>query len=283
VSHGITTPIDVVKTRQQVDSELKEKGMIKSTLRIINTEGLRALLAGLGPTTVGYLFEGAVKFGVYEVLKPAVGRFLAWSSAVASARYLDSKILGFIICGSISGFAASVILCPMEALRIRLVAEPDFAPGGGVEGGMRMLKSEGVVGMWKGMKAMMCKQVPYTVTKNVSFDFFTTLAYSTMTSWGCVMTAKMKFAIPLLSAMTASFLSCISSQPGDMLLSVVNAHEGNQKTSEFIKGILKDDGIGGFFRGIRARFLHVGLIVTAQLLIYDFAKRLCGIAATGSV
>lgn len=283
VSHALTTPIDVVKTRQQIDPELKEKGMVKSTMKIIKNDGVGALLAGLGPTTWGYLFEGSVKFGIYEVLKPVVRRFLVWSAAASSVPSLDSKILGFLMCGTASGVAASAMLCPMEALRIRLVAEPDFAPGGWVDGGMKMLKQEGVRGMWKGMSAMLSKQVPYTVTKNVSFDFFTTMVYSAVRSSGQVLTANMKFAIPLCSAMVASVLSCISSQPGDMLLSAVNAHEGEKTTRDFFRDILKEDGIPGFFRGIRARFLHVGLIVTVQLLIYDFVKRLVGIAATGSV
>jgi len=283
VSHGLTTPIDVVKTRQQIDPELKEKGMVKSTMKIIKNDGLQSLLAGLGPTTWGYLFEGAIKFGIYEVLKPVVRRFLTWAAAVSSIQSLNSKTLGFFMCGTVSGIAASVMLCPMEALRIRLVAEPDFAPGGWVEGGMKMLKYEGVRGLWKGMSAMMSKQVPYTVTKNVSFDLFTTMVYSAVKSSGQMLTANMKFAIPLMSAMMASVLSCISSQPGDMLLSAVNAHGGDKRTRDFARDILKEDGIGGFFRGMRARFLHVGLIVTVQLLIYDFVKRLVGIAATGSV
>mmetsp|Transcript_57670 Transcript_57670/g.172068 ORF Transcript_57670/g.172068 Transcript_57670/m.172068 type:complete len:306 (-) Transcript_57670:204-1121(-) len=271
------------QTRQQIDPELKEKGMVKSTMKIIKNDGLQSLLAGLGPTTWGYLFEGAIKFGIYEVLKPVVGRFLTWAAAVSSIQSLNSKTLGFFMCGTVSGIAASVMLCPMEALRIRLVAEPDFAPGGWVEGGMKMLKYEGVRGLWKGMSAMMSKQVPYTVTKNVSFDLFTTMVYSAVKSSGQMLTANMKFAIPLMSAMMASVLSCISSQPGDMLLSAVNAHGGDKRTRDFARDILKEDGIGGFFRGMRARFLHVGLIVTVQLLIYDFVKRLVGIAATGSV
>jgi len=44
---------------------------------------------------------------------------------------------------------------------------------------------------------------------------------------------------------------------------------------------MKQDGIAGFFVGIKERFVHVGMIVTLQLLIYDYAKRLVDIAATG--
>jgi len=282
-SHSITTPIDVVKTRQQVDPGLKEKGMIKSTLKIVRKEGPQALLAGLGPTAFGYLMEGAVKFGVYEVLKPAVSRCLISAAEITSIAWINSRILGYIICGTMSGIAAAAILCPMEALRIRLVAEPDFARKGWIHGGVTMLKSEGIVGLFKGMVPMLFKQVPYTVTKNVSFDVFTQFAYAFAKTAGYVMSTKTKLVIPLLCAMLSSILSCVSSHPGDLLLSLVNAHKGNITMKDFAVQTMKKDGIRGFFVGLNARFLHVGIIVTTQLMMYDIIKRLVGIAATGTV
>ena len=133
--------------------------MVKATMKIVKNDGIQTLLAGLGPTTWGYLFEGAVKFGIYEVLKPAVRQMLVWLATVTSIASLNNKVLGFVICGGFSGVAASLMLCPMEALRIRLVSEPDFDRGGGwVNGFLRMLKYEGVGGLWKGINAMMLKQ-----------------------------------------------------------------------------------------------------------------------------
>jgi len=260
---------------------MKDMSMISSGLKIVKDDGVNALLAGLGPTAFGYLFEGAMKFGIYEALKPVVRSMLAWSAAMCSMPWINTKLLGFIISGGIAGFAASVMLCPMEALRIRLVANSEFGAGGWVDGGLSMISNEGVKGLWKSLPAMLSKQVPYTITKNVSFDFITTIAYSTATAWGMTICGKTKFFIPLLSAMIASVLSCISSQPGDMLLSVVNAHEGNMNSVQYATQIMKQDGIPGFFVGMRERFVHVGMIVTTQLLIYDFVKRLVGIAATG--
>jgi len=281
-SHSFTTPIDVIKTRQQVDKSLKDLGLIQSGIKIVKDDGsLNALVAGLGPTTFGYLFEGALKFGIYEALKPALRPMLAWSATITSISYLNSKILALLISGSVAGIVASIALCPMEALRIRLVAKPEFAAGGWVNGGLTMIENEGIRGLSKGLSAMMSKQVPYTITKNVSFDLLTTMAYSLVRTYGYTITQKMTIFIPLVSAMVASVLSCISSQPGDMLLSVVNAQEGNSRTRDYARDILKNNGFKGFFTGMQARFVHVGLIVTVQLLIYDFVKRLCGITATG--
>jgi len=255
--------------------------MYKSTIQIIKQDGLQTLLAGLGPTTFGYLLEGAMKFGIYEVSKPMVGKMLTWTAAYAGMEFLDSKLLGYGICGIIAGIAASVIICPMEAIRIRLVADSHLASNGWILAGFRMIRNEGSHGMWKGLPAMLWKQVPYTVTKNVSFDFITNMAYSTVKSLGYSICGQFKFWIPLIAAMITSILSAFSSQPGDVLLSLVNADEGNVRIRDIFKNIMTTDGIKGFFVGMRARLLNVGKIVTTQLILYDFVKRMCGIAATG--
>jgi solute carrier family 25 phosphate transporter 3 len=284
-SHAIPVPIDVVKTRMQVDPKLAGKSLVEATRLMVEQEGAQSLLAGLGPTTWGYLAEGSMKWGSYEVLKPAVSSMLVTMSTSAGfLGFLNSQIITFVICGVVSGFVAAAMVCPMEALRIRLVSEPNFAPQGWIQGGIKMLQQEGVPALWKGILPMIYKQVPYTVTKNVSFDLTTKYAYMFLISQGIAMTSATKITVPLIAAVLASILSCISSQPGDMLLSLVNAHEGGRRTNDIMKDILRSErGFRGFFVGMKTRFLHVGIIVTLQLFIYDFVKRLCGIAATGTV
>jgi len=53
ISHGITTPIDVVKTRMQSDTSLSDLSPSDAALRIVEAEGPKALTAGLGPTVIG--------------------------------------------------------------------------------------------------------------------------------------------------------------------------------------------------------------------------------------
>lgn len=268
-SHAIPVPIDVVKTRKQVDPAYCDLTMPVALRKLVATEGWSSLLVGLGPTFWGYFVEGAVKFGVYEILKPWLGLLVT------------NQWLNFVACAAVSGCAAAVMLCPMEALRIRLVAEPAYAAQGWLKGGVRMVQREGMSGMTRGLMPMLYKQVPYTITKNVSFDFLTKLMYQL----GAGTFAGASVLIPLGSAAMTSVLSCLSSQPGDMLLSLVNAHEGERRRMrDLIRQIMHSDrGLRGFMVGIKTRFLHVGMIVTVQLLIYDFVKRLFGIAATGSV
>lgn len=276
ISHTVPVPIDVIKTRKQVDPSLEDASFSEVTKRIIQQDGLIALLDGLGPTTVGYMLEGGIKFGVYEVLKPIVLAFLEAHSR------LNNQWMAYLMCGFAAGLAASMVLCPMEAIRIRIVSERKYASKGWVDATSRLVKTEGPGFLTKGLSAMIFKQVPYTMTKNVSFDFFAMHLYALLLRLGAELTLTVKFCVPFLAALTASILSCVSSQPGDILLSLVNAHGGDKGTKDVFRDLVSSQrGVRGFFVGMKARFLHVGVIVTLQLLVYDLIKRLCGIAATG--
>ena len=57
-SHGVTTPIDVVKTRIQSEPEVFNEGIFNAATKIVREDGIQTLLSGLLPTVVGYGFEG---------------------------------------------------------------------------------------------------------------------------------------------------------------------------------------------------------------------------------
>lgn len=61
VTHGGLTPVDVVKTRLQLDPVKYNKGLIGGFGQVIKEEGMGGLLTGLGPTVVGYFIQGKKK------------------------------------------------------------------------------------------------------------------------------------------------------------------------------------------------------------------------------
>ncbi len=56
-SHGALTPVDVVKTRIQLEPALGKLGMVGTARSIVANEGPKGLLTGFGPTAVGYLVQ----------------------------------------------------------------------------------------------------------------------------------------------------------------------------------------------------------------------------------
>ena len=69
LTHGAMTPIDVVKTRIQVDPALARHSLLSAGRKIVANEGPSALLTGFGPTAVGYFIQGGGKFAGYEFFK----------------------------------------------------------------------------------------------------------------------------------------------------------------------------------------------------------------------
>ena len=116
ISHGVTVPIDVVKTRMQTDPNIRDLSVTAAGKAILEREGTAGLFAGFGSTIVGFTTSGAVKYGLYEVFKPFALDFVAGSSVLP-----NSPILGFLIAGAQAEIVASTLLCPLEATRIRLV------------------------------------------------------------------------------------------------------------------------------------------------------------------
>ena len=60
--------------------------------------------------------------------------------------------------------------------------------------------------------------------------------------------------------------------------------EPGKKQLSFVQVIDKIYSTGGipqFFLGTGARIVHVGMIITSQLVVYDLVKQLLGLPATG--
>ena len=94
----------------------------------------------------------------------------------------------------------------------------------------------------------------------------------------------MKFAISFAAAFCAAFIACISSQPGDMVLTQTYKGKNSQgkNFNTIVSDVWKEGGALAFFSGTGARLLHVISIITTQLMIYDLVKVSLGLPATGS-
>lgn len=150
----MTTPIDVVKTRIQIDPALKGMGLFSAGKSIVAAEGPGALLTGFGPTAVGYLVQGGMKFAGYEYFK---GKLINATGDYNTA--VEHRTAIYLGSAAIAEFFADVLLCPLEATRIRLVSERHFASGL-VTGFMRIMREDGVLrGFYSGFIPILCKQV----------------------------------------------------------------------------------------------------------------------------
>ncbi|KAK6819995.1 hypothetical protein RU639_007107 [Aspergillus parasiticus] len=275
VTHGGLTPVDVVKTRIQLDPVTYNRGLIGGFRQVIQNEGAGALLTGAGPTFAGYFLQGALKFGGYEFFKQQSINTIGYENA------RNNRIAVYCVSSAFAEFFADIALCPLEATRIRLVSEPTFASGL-VSGFGKIARQEGFAGFYSGFGPILFKQVPYTMSKFVVYEKVAEFAYANFfdkekTSDG------MQTAINLGSGLIAGFAAAIVSQPADTMLSKINKTKGlpgEGTTSRLIK-IAKELGLRGSFSGIGARLVMVGALTAGQFAIYGDLKKAMG--AVGGV
>ena len=104
---------------------------------------------------------------------------------------------------------------------------------------------------------------------------------------------EIAYRVNLFSAFMASIIACLFSQPGDMILTETYRQPQNQKQQRgvsdssnavgaVVQRIYERGGLPAFFTGTGARIVHVGLIITSQLVVYDIVKQMLGLPATGS-
>ncbi|KAG0296533.1 mitochondrial phosphate carrier protein [Linnemannia gamsii] len=272
VTHGALTPVDVVKTRIQLEPTVYNKGMGAAFRQVVKAEGGGVLLTGFGPTFAGYFLQGAFKFGGYEFWRKTC------IDSLGSETAQNNRLLIYSVSAGIAEFFADVVLCPLEATRIRLVSQPTFATGL-VSGFSRILKEDGVIrGFYSGFGPILLKQIPYTMTKFVVyervFEAALDVAGPKEKLSGSTMTA-----LNLGSGLVAGIAAAIVSQPADTLLSKINKSSGTGTITSRLVGLASELGVRGLFLGLGPRIVMVGTLTAFQFALYGDIKAALG--ATG--
>jgi len=266
VTHGGTTPIDVVKTRMQLDPG-KYTSFLGTMRSVINTEGAAALTTGMMPTFQGYFVQGWFKFGGVEICKTKFAKAMGSERKAWNNR--DLITLGGSACAE---FVADIFLCPYEAVRIRAVSDPTYASGM-LGTGKKMVAEMGVVpALYSGFGPMLFKQIPYTMAKFAVQQKAAEIIYNSLGSDPSKMSKSGVLTVSLTSGVIAGVAAATISQPADGLLSKVNKKGAGGEGTMMVRlgRIAKETGFVRLCtQGLFARWIHVGLITAGQFAIVD--------------
>jgi len=275
ITHGALCPVDVVKTRMQLQPEVYSEGMVKAAQKVVGEEGVAALATGLGPTVVGYFVQGWFKFGGVEFFKiniaQSMGEEAAW----------NNKTPIYLVSAACAEFIADIFLCPLEATRIRLVSNPQYASGL-LSAAPKIMSEEGFIkGFYSGFGPILFKQVPYTMAKfavqgNAQDAICKSMGIQLETSGDAT-----KMAMALSSGTIAGVAAAIISHPADTLLSMINKSEtagGTGSIPSRLSNLAKEVGFKKLcLTGLGARCVMIGTLTAGQFAIFDTI-----LAATGA-
>ena len=213
-THTSVTPLDLVKTRRQVDPKIYTSNF-SAWKAIFRNEGFRGVFFGWSPTLIGYSFQGAGKYGFYEVFKHAYGDVLFPNL---------NRTVVFLGASASAEFIADVFLCPFEAIKVRMQTTlPPYAQNLR-QGWTKITAKEGIAGLYKGLVPLWGRQIPYTMCKFATFEETVKLIYTKglgkpKESYGKLAQTGVSF----LGGYIAGIACAVVSHPADVMVSKLNS------------------------------------------------------------
>jgi len=280
-----TNPLEVVKTRMQLQGELQARGSYAVHYRNVfhafymigKNDGLLALQKGLVPGLAFQLLMNGIRLGSFQVL-----------TSLNLTRNTDGSLSvpKCMLAAALSGCTGAVVASPFYLLKTQLQAQSSAHIAVGtqhnitsINGALRSIyQQNGVTGLWRGSSAAM---VRVTIGSSIQLSTFSkikdTIVRRRMFAEGSLM-------VPITSSMCASVCVTIAMTPFD----VVTTRMYNQSVDAQGRGLIykhvgdvflkisSTEGMFGFFKGIGAHYFRLGPHTILSLVFWDHLKAMLG-------
>ncbi|ORZ24449.1 mitochondrial carrier domain-containing protein, partial [Absidia repens] len=267
-----TNPIEVVKTRLQLQGELVRTGSLSAAARpyhnsfqalkvVFQNEGIRGLQRGLG---VAYFYQVCLngsRLGLYEPVHSAVTKTFHLTSH-------KSLLAAGVFAGGFAGVVGALLGSPLYLIKTRRQSYSPVFKQIGFQHKMtsswsalaQIYGAEGVKGLYRGATSAMARAGVGSAVQMPSYMFGKEIM---MTKFGMPDTFSTHFG----TSMFTGFLVCIAMNPFD----VVSTRMYNQGVDPVTgKGLLyknpvdcfvkmtHTEGVRGLYKGFFAHFLRIG-------------------------
>ncbi|XP_053121697.1 solute carrier family 25 member 35 isoform X1 [Hemicordylus capensis] len=277
-----TNPLEVVKTRMQLQGELRAPGTYTRHYRNVfhafytigRVDGLVALQKGLLPALLYQFGMNGIRLGSYAV--------------VDSSGYIrtpDGRIspLRSTLAGALAGVLGAITSSPIYLVKTHIQAQSatEIAVGhqyqhqGMLHALVMIHKEHGWMGLWRGAISAVPRVMVGSATQLSTFssskEFIGQLGIFPKDSW----------LVALSAGMTSSFAVAISMTPFDVASTrLYNQPVGPQGQGLMYKGlfdclakIVRKEGFFGIYKGLGASYFRIGPHTILSLLFWDQLRK----------
>jgi len=214
---------------------------------------------------------GGFSYALTEFMR----RFLTESAEMMGLSSSSFEVAIILAAAGIAALAGAFPISPFEAVRIRSVAQPDYAENA-LAVSQRMVKEEGIGSLFSAVPVFWVKEVPFAMAKFTVFDISTAMMYDAFPA------AKEDLQLSLLISLIGGTLGGITaaavSNPADATISEMKKGS-DMGAVEAFKQLIERGGVGAFFNGLGLRMFFYSLVVSLQFLVYDAVRFALGIGA----
>ncbi|XP_036436777.1 solute carrier family 25 member 35 [Colossoma macropomum] len=272
-----TNPLEVVKTRMQLQGELQSRGSYRVHYRNVfhafytigRVEGLGGLQRGLLAGMMYQFFMNGVRLGSYALIESA--GYIHTEGRVSAAKSTAA--------GALSGVVGAVMGSPIYLVKTHLQSQSTSTIAVGHQyqhrGMMHALvaihQQHGIMGLWRGSSAAVPRVSVGSAAQLCTFstcrELITDLQMFSEDSWLVALSAGMVSSVVVVLAMT----------PFD----VVSTRLYNQPVDHLGQGrlyrgfvdcfsrTLRTEGLTGLYKGLGASYFRLGPHTILSLLFWD--------------
>ena len=258
LSRTITSPLDVVKMLLQVSSR---GGSVQDTInKLLKEEGIAGFWRGNFAACIRLGPQSAIKFYAYDELQKLVGK--------------GKPLVGFqrTVLGSLSGVISQVLTYPLDVIRTRVTVYPGKYTGI-FNCAATMIKEEGPQSLFGGILPTIMGVIPYEGAQFYAYGGLKNL-YQTKIAPGKPITP---FVNCLIGA-SAGMFSQTFSYPFDVIRKrmMLKDEQGKPLYNGMIdafKTVVKQDGVGGLYRGVGLNLIKVVPFAALQFTIKEETQK----------
>lgn len=245
-------PLDVTKTRLQLDRAGKYKGMVNCGKTIYAEEGGLALYKGLTPFLTNMVLKYALRFGSFAWFKEQI--------AGGKDKVITPRIN--FTAGLLAGcFESVIIVTPFEVIKTRMQKEVGVGRfKGPVDCARQIVRNEGVTALWKGNIPTMVRQGSNQAFNFMAFAWLNTHVWDKNDGDGKTLPSYATFTNGLI----AGSLGPMFNTPMDVLKTRLMAQETIKGQELKYKGffhalrvIAKEEGVGALWKGLLPRLTRM--------------------------
>lgn len=189
--------------------------------------------------------------------------------------------------------AATVLLTPMEVLKLRMQTDGASAARGVLGTFAHIFRNEGVGALYVGLTPIAMRQLPYTATKLVTYEIFArscTRAAAALER-RLIPGSEGKRLRPygvLAAGMLAGAAAAVVSHPADLLLTRLCGSAQTTNLAECVIAVglveqvryLASLGLSGAYSGLGPRLAMTAAMTSVQFYIYEGVRGALGVGAS---
>lgn len=235
-------PLDVVKTRQQLDSTGAYTGTIQSIKKIVHEEGFSRLYKGISAPILMEAPKRATKFAAND----------EWGKFYRNLFNVPTMTQSLaVLTGATAGATESFVVVPFELIKIRL-QDKSTKFNGMADVTKDIIKNNGVLGLYKGLESTLWRHIWWNAGYFGCIHQVRTLMPKPKTS-------TEKTLIDLTCGSIGGTFGTILNTPFDVVKSRIQAGSTKYRwTYPSLLMVAREEGFGALYKGFIPKVLRLG-------------------------